>query len=237
MSRAVAVVVVGLTCVCASPIWAQAPMMGMPGPYGVGGYGGFSPYGGYGVGLNAGYGYGGYGGMPGYGGYGGFGGNGYGLGGYRYGPINYAQQLYQMQSLQTQQIFQAEQSALIAKLEAAQQQVARLDALKGQLFQDYLNMSETDRAAARLSLMNDYVRLDPHDREGWKRDTVVQMLIGNELPRLDVFAEYRTMSTENKARFRQQLVEKYRSLPENEQAAWRNDTIVESILGKEWWLR
>jgi len=235
MSRAVAVVAVLLSWTCASSIQAQMPFMGMPGPYGGGGgYGAYGPYyGGYGFGPSVGF---GYGGMPGYGGIG-FGGNGYGLGGYGYGAFNYAQQLYQMQSLQTQQVFQAEQTALIAKLDAAQQQVARLDAQKEQLFQQYLNMSDTDKEATRLSLMNDYVRLDPHDREGWKRDTVVQTLIGKELPRLDVFAAYRTMNANDKARFRQQLVEKYRSLPENEQAAWRSDTIVESILGKEWWLR
>ena len=42
--------------------------------------------------------------------------------------------------------------------------VARLGAMKEELFQKYLKMSDAEKADARLGLMNDYVLLDPRVR-------------------------------------------------------------------------
>jgi hypothetical protein len=230
MLRAVSVVAVLLSCTVASSVYAQVPVIGMSGPMVVGGYGAYGPYFGSGrYSISVGYGYGPYAAGYGYG-------DGFGYGAFDYRAFLYGQQLYQQQSLQTQQIFQAQQTALLARLEEAKERVDRLDALKEQLFVDYLKMNDAEKAKTRLDLMNTYVLLDPHDREGWKRDAVVQILIGDELPRLDAYAEYRTMDPADQARFRQQLVAKYRIMPDTEQAAWRNDPIVASILGKDWWL-
>ncbi len=189
---------------------AQLPYVGISGDYGYGGYG---SYGGYGYGPYAGYGW------------------------YGYGPFNYSQQLYQQQAFLTQQIFQQQQQAIIGQIREAQGRLKRLDGIKQQMFRQYLGMSDSDKAAVRAGLMNDYLNLGAHDREGWKRDAVVQIIVGKDLQRLDGLAQFRAMSESDKIRFRQAMLQKYRSLLPSEQQAWQNDQIVGSILGKDWWLK
>lgn len=236
---------------------AQGPNIQITGTYGFGGgfspYGGvgFSPYGGYGYGFGpySGFGYGGlgYGGL-GYGGLGygglGYGGFGYGpyagygglYGGFGYGPFNYSQQLFQQQASLTQQIFQQQQNAILGQIQAAQSRLESLDASKQQLFQQYLGKSETEKAAVRSRLIHDFLNLDPRGREGWKRDTVVQIIIGQDLQRLDGLAEFRDMSEPDRNQFRQAMLQKYQSLSADDQQVWQKDQIIGNILGREWWL-
>jgi hypothetical protein len=200
-------------------------------PYGYGGYGGYAPYGGYGYGPSAGFGpaYGGYGGYGPYAGYGGpFGG---------YGPFSYSQQLYQQQASQTQQIFQQQQRALLDQIQAAQGRLENLDGVKQQLFQQYLGMNESDKAAVRAELMNQYLRLDPYRRSAWTRDPVVQIIIGQDLQRMDGLAQFQGMSESDKVLFRQSMLQRYRSLSPSEQQAWQNDQIVGNIMGRDWWTK
>ena len=96
----------------------------------------------------------------------------WGFGGY--GPFNYSQQLFQQQASLTQQIFQQQQQAIIGQVQEAQSQIEKLDGSKQQLFKQYLDMSDSDKATVRAGLMNDYLNLDAHGKEGWKRDAVVQ---------------------------------------------------------------
>lgn len=211
---------------------AQMPNVQIGGTFGFGG--GFSPYGGFGFSPYGGYGYGGglgfspYGGT-GFGPYGGYG------GGFGYGPFNFGQQLYQQQASLTQQIFMQQQNMIINQLQQAQGRLASLDATKQQLFEQYLTKSDTEKAAVRTGLMRDYLNLDPRRREGWKRDAVVQILIGQDLQRLDGLAQYREMSEPDKSEFRAAMLEKYRSLAAADQQAWQNDQIVSGILGRDWW--
>jgi hypothetical protein len=210
-----------------STVEAQFPIPVGPG---FGGYGGFGPYGGgYG-------GYGGYGGFGNYGGlyngYGGYGGYG-GFGGY--GPFNYSQQLYQQQASLTQQVFQQQQQATIGQIQVAQGQLEKLDGSKQQLFKQYLDMSDPDKAAVRARLMTDYLNLDARSKEGWKRDAVVQNIIGQDLQRLDGVSQVRDMSESDRIQYRQAMLQKYRSLAPSEQKAWRDDQIVGMIMGKDWW--
>lgn len=201
-------------------------------PLGVGvGYGGFGGFGG---------GYGGYGGFGGFGSYGGLynGYGGYGLGGIGpYGPFNYSQQLFQQQSSLNQQIFQQQQQAILGQVRDAQGQLASLDNSKQQLFKQYLGMSDSDKATVRAKLMNDYLNLDAHGKEGWKRDAVIQSIIGQDLQRLDGVSQIRDMSESERLKYRQAMIQKYRLLPPAEQMAWQNDEIIGMVLGKEWWLR
>jgi hypothetical protein len=220
-----------------------SPYMGMPGSYGFGGLGGYGPYGGYGNGSYGGFGgngpYGGFGFGP-YGGYGGgLGGYGGGYGGYGggYGPLNYSQQLYQQQASLTQQIFQQQQQAILGQIRDAQNRLVELDAAKQRVFQQYLAMSDSDKATVRTGMMNEYLKLDAHGREGWKRDAVAQIIIGQDLQRLDGLAQFRDMSEPDKLQFRQTMLQKYRSLSPADQQIWRNDPIVSSIMGSEWWLK
>jgi hypothetical protein len=199
---------------------------------GFGGYGGFGPYGGgY-------YGYGGYGGFGNYGGlyngYGGYGGYG-GFGGY--GPFNYSQQLFQQQASLNQQIFQQQQQAIIGQVQGAQGQLQKLDSSKQQLFKQYLAMSDSDKATARVGLMNDYLKLDAHGKEGWKRDATIQAIIGQDLQRLDGVSQVRDMSESDRTQYRQAMLQKYRSLTPSEQKAWQNDQIIGMIMGNDWWLK
>jgi hypothetical protein len=204
---------------------AQGPYVQGPGMYAYGGYGGYSPYGGYG-----GYGpYGGYGGYGSYGGYGGF------YGGY--GAFRFSQGLYQQQAALTQQIFQQQQLATIGQIRERQATAERLDGVRQQLFEKYLSLSDTDKAAVRAGLMSDYLNLDPRGKAGWQRDAVVQVILGQDLPRLDALAQVRELSEPDKARFRQAMVEKFRSLSAADQQAWQKDQIVEGVLGKDWWLK
>ncbi len=206
--RAIAVVLAALS-LTASVTNAQSPYPGMYGGYGFGGYG-YSPYGRYG-------------------------GGGYGYGGF--GPFNYSQQLYQQQASLTQQIFQQQQQAIIDQIREAQGRLQSLDAIKQQMFQKYLGMSDSEKAAVRAGLINDYVNLDAHGREAWKRDAVVQLIIGQDLARLDGVANFRNMSVSDKIRFQQVMLQKYRSLSPSEQQAWQKDEIVGAIMGKDWWLQ
>ena len=208
------VVAIALTSSAAKAQW---PYVRISGAYGFGGYGGYGPYGGYAFGP-----YSGYGGL---------------YGGYGYGPLNYSQQLYQQQASLTQQIFQQQQQAIIGQIREAQGRLKRLDGIKQQMFQQYLGMSDSDKAAVRVGLMNDYLKLDAHGRDGWKRDAVVQIIIGKDLQRLDGLAQFRNMSEPDKIQFRQAMLQKYRSLSQSEQQAWQNDQIVGSIMGKDWWVK
>lgn len=240
MSRVLrAIVIATFSLVLTAPIAsAQWPNVQIAGTFGFGGgyspYGGygFSPYGGYGYGMGSynNFGYSGFGYSP-YAGYGGF------NGGFGYGPFNYSQQLFQQQASLTQQIFQQRQFAILGQIQAARGRLESLDAAKQQLFQQYLDKTETERAAVRAGLVRDFLRLDPAGREGWKRDTVVQIIIGQDLQRLDGLAEFRDMSEPDKDQFRQAMLEKYRSLSVADQQAWQKDQIIGNILGREWWLR
>jgi hypothetical protein len=247
--RMIAAVLVTLPCTLSVAEAQWLPNAGFPGANGFGVYGGgYGPYGGFGgYGPYAGIGGGpagglGYGPVGGFGGYGPYGGMGYGPyggygGGYGYGPFNYAQQLYQQQASLTQQIFQQQQQALLGQIRDAQGRLEVPDAKKQQMFQQYLGMSDSDKAAARNALMNDYLKLDAHGRETWKQDGVVQSIVGQDLQRLDGLSQFRDLSDADKVQFRQTMLQKYRSLSPSEQQTWRNDPIVGSILGTEWWQR
>jgi hypothetical protein len=198
---------------CTSTVLAQFPLPVGPG---FGGYGGFGPYGG------------GYYGYRGYAGFGGFGG---------YGPFNYSQQLFQQQASLTQQIFQQQQQAIIGQIREAQGRLESLDGIKQQLFKRYVDMSNSDQAAVRAGLIADYVKLDARGREGWKRDGAIQAIFGSDLQRLDAVAEVRDMNEPDRIRYRQAMLQKYRSLSPSDQQAWRDDQIVGVILGKDWWLK
>jgi hypothetical protein len=260
MPRAVRTIAVILAALVFTQSAAKAqwlPYAGVPGTYGIGGFGGYGPYGGYGNGSLGGFGgnapygsfgygpYGGYGGGyggygGGYGGYGGgYGGYGGGYGGYGggYGPLNYSQQLYQQQSSLTQQIFQQQQQAILSQIRDAQNRLVELDAAKQRVFQQYLAMSDSDKATVRTGMMNDYLKLDARGREGWKRDAVAQIVVGQDLQRLDGLAQFRDMSEPDKVQFRQTMLQKYRSLSPADQQTWRDDPIVNSIMGSEWWLK
>jgi hypothetical protein len=213
---------------------AQGPNVQIGGTFGFGG--GFSPYGGYGFSPYGGYGYGGGFGTP----YGGFGyspyaGYGGGYGGFGYGAFNYGQQLFQQQASLTQQIYMQQQHMILDQIQAAQSRLETLDAAKQQLFQQYLTKGDTEKAAVRAGLINNYLSLDPYGREGWKRDAVVQIILGPDLPRLDGLAQFREMSEPDKIQFRGAMLEKYRSLPRADQQAWQHDQIVGNILGRDWW--
>jgi hypothetical protein len=192
------------------------------------GYGGFAPYGGYGYYgpySRRYYGYGGYGPWGGYGGYGG------------YGPFNYSQQLFQQQAALNQQIYQQQQGAIIGQVREAQGRLADLDGIKQQLLQKYLGMSAEDQAAVRSGLMVDYLRLDAHGKESWKRDGAIQAILGSDLQRLDGVAQVQHMSESERTHYQQAMLEKYRSLPPAEQQAWRKDRIVGMVMGEDWWMK
>jgi hypothetical protein len=211
------------------------------GPYGGGyggGYWGYGPYGGignYGGFYNGFDGYGGfgsYGGLySGYGGYGGFG----GIGGVS--PFIYSQQLFQQQASLNQQIFQQQQQMMLGQIQEAQGRLEKLDAAKQQLFQQYQAMSDSDKAAVRAGLINDYLNLDAHAKEGWKRDGAIQAIIGPNLKRLDGVAQIRDMSEPERMKYRQGMLQKYRSLSPSEQKAWQSDEIIGMVMGKDWWLK
>lgn len=203
------------------------------GPYSFGGNGPYAGFGGYGP-------YGGYG--WGFGGYFPFGGYGFGpnasfgpWSGLGYGPFNYLQQSGQQQALLTQQVYQQQQQAIIGQIRDAQGRLARLDSLKEQTFQKYLGMSDSEKAAVRAGLMSDYLKLEAHEREGWKRDAVVRIIIGKDLPRLDGVAEFQELSESDKIEFRRAILQKYRLLPPTEQPAWQNDRVIGAIMGRDWW--
>jgi hypothetical protein len=224
---ACAVLILALTH---SPSDAQGQMVGISVGAGFGGYGGFG-------GIAPGFaGYGGFGGFgSGFGGFGpGFG--GYGLGSGGYGAFSYSQQSYQQQALLTRSIFLQQQQNLLDHIEQAQGQLESLDAIKQQRFKQYLDMSDSEKAAVRGGLIADYLQLDPRRREGWKRDAVVQIIIGQDVDRLDGVADYRAMSLADQASFRDAMLRKYRSLPVTEREVWQRDQIIALVMGKDWWL-
>jgi hypothetical protein len=230
-----------LLALTSSRVESQQPMVGIAVGTTIGGYGGFAPgyaaygpgFGGWGGGYSPAYGgYGGYG--LGYGGYGlGYGGYGLGYGGY--GAFSYAQQSFRQQALVTQQIFLQQQQALLGRIAEAQGRLEKLDEVKQRLFKRYLDMSEADKAAVRAGLMDDYLQLDDLGREGWKRDAVVQAIVGQDVFRLDGVAEYRAMSGAEQVSFRRAMLEKYQNLPPGEQRAWQGDQIVSLVMGSDWW--
>jgi hypothetical protein len=225
---------------------AQAPMIGLSIGAGFGGYGGgIGPYGagfgGYGPGAGVWPGYGGFG--PGYGSYGyglGFGGFGLGYGGYGpgfggYGAFAFSQQSFRLQALLTQGIFIQQQQALLGQIGDAEERLKSLDAVKQELFKKFLNFNESDKAALRDGLIADYLKLDPQARDGWKRDGVVQAILGADVYRLDGVAEFQAMHPDDQARFRQAMLERFQQLPANEKQNWQNDRIITLVMGKNWW--
>jgi hypothetical protein len=223
-SEFVAFVVVALLAAEVAQAQFGVPFAPVYGGYGgFGPYGGYGPYGYYGPYSRGYYGYRGYGPWGGYGGYGG------------YGPFNYAQQLFQQQAALNQQIYQQQQAAIIGQIRESQGRLATLDNIKQQLLQKYLGMSETDKVAVRAGLMADYLRLDAHGKEGWKRDGAIQAILGSDLERLDGVAQVQQMSEAERTRYQQAMLDKYRSLSPAEQQAWRNDRIVGMAMGKDWW--
>ena len=212
MLRVILFILVLASTNCASAQYRGGYRGGYGMPYRVG-QGGF---GGYGMGFGRGMNYGGYGGMGNY-------------------AFNYSNQLYQQQASLTQQIFQQQQQMLIDQIRDAQNRVARLDAIKQEMFQEYLNMSESDKATTRNGLMNDYINLDEHTREGWRRDEVVKIIIGNDIKRLEGVIQYRQMNSGDQLAFRQVLLQKYKNLSPSEKEAWQADAIMTGILGKDWW--
>jgi hypothetical protein len=212
---------------------AHGQLVGM----GVGGFGpGLGPYGPSGF---AGYGFPGYGGFgPAYGAYGyglGFGGYGLGYGGY--GPFAYTQQSFQQQALLTQSIYLQQQQALLGQIDQAQNRVDALNAVKYQQLKDYLSKNEADRAAFRAGLAQDFLKLTPRQREGWKRDAVAQAILGQDLYRLDVAAQYRELTPEEQTLFREQLRQKYETLSRQEQQQWQADRVIGLVMGKDWWIQ
>lgn len=203
------------------------------------GFGGWQPgYGAYGPGYGGWPGaFGGYGydaGYFGYGGYGAYSGYGVGYGG-AYGPFNYSQPLYQQQAALSQQIVEQQQQAIVDQVRQAQGRLEQADAARRQMFERYLDLDDVDQAAVRARLMNNYLNLDPLEREGWRRDAVVQIVIGRDLERLDAVAEFRDLSESDRIRFRQRMMQKYHSLTPERQQDWRSDPIVELLLGRNWW--
>jgi hypothetical protein len=221
-----AVVFVFAITILASAADAQFAGAGFPGgfpgpvPYAYGAPYGVAPYGLAG-------GFGPNGGLGGYGRY----------GGHNYGTFNFAQQLFQQQSSLTQQIFQQQQAALIGQVHEAEGRLARLDSMKQQMFTQYLNMSDSEKTQVRVGLMNDYLGLDERTRAAWKRDAVAQIVIGQDMPRLDGLAQYRSMSGDDRQRFRQAMIDKYHGLTPQEQQAWQSDPILSSVMGGNWWLK
>ena len=83
--------------------------------------------------------------------------------------------------------------------------------------------------------MVDYMNLNDHRKDGWKRDPLVQMIIGEDLSRLDSVAQFRDMSEPAKVRFRTTMLNEYRSLSSTQQQSWQKDQIVGMIMGEDWW--
>jgi len=109
--------------------------------------------------------------------------------------------------------------------------------IKQQLYQKYLTMGESDKSAVRAGLATDFLKLDARGREGWKRDGAIQAILGSDLQRLDVVALVREMNEPDRCRYREAMIQKYRSLPPSEQQGWRDDQIIGIIMGKDWWLK
>jgi hypothetical protein len=197
-------------------------------PYGgYGGYGGLGPYGGYS-------GYGAYSGLGAYSpyGYGRYGGYGYGS------PLAYAQQLFQMQGAQTQQIFQQQQQAIIAQLGQAQQRVAGLDQIKKQMFAEFLQKSESEQAKVRASLARDYVGMSDDRRSAWQRDPVVKLIMGSDnwWQRLEGVISFLHMDRPQQRQFQATLLSRYQALPADQQSAWQHDSAIQIVMGRDgWW--
>jgi hypothetical protein len=85
--------------------------------------------------------------------------------------------------------------------------------------------------------MTDYLDLDAHGKEDWKRDAVVQNILGQDLQRLDGVSQLRNRSESDRIQYRQAMLQKYRSLSPSEQQAWQNDEVVGLVMGKDWWLK
>ena len=98
-------------------------------------------------------------------------------------------------------------------------------------------MSDSDKASVRTRLITDFLKLDARGKEGWKRDAVVQNIIGQDLPRLDGVSQVLDMSETDRIQYRHAMLQKYRSLSPSEQKAWQNDEVVGLIMGKDWWLK
>jgi hypothetical protein len=201
---------------------AAKAQFGVPLGPGFGAYGGFGPYGGR---------------FWAYGGYGPYGPNAYygGLGGY--GPLVNSQQLFLQQAAFNQQIYQQEQQAMVGQVQLAQARLGQLDTAKQQLLNQYAAMSDSDKAAVRSGLIRDYLKLDANGREGWKRDSAVQTIVGADLKRLEAVAQVSEMNDADRARYKQAMLQKYRALPPADQLAWQKDEIIGMILGPQWWLK
>jgi len=176
---------------------------------------------------------------PGFGAYGGFAPYGFSpYGNYAgYGSFNYSQQLFQQQAALTQQIFQQRQQMILGQVQQAQSRLQTLDGIKQQMFTKYLELRDSDKAAVRSGLMSDYLSLDDRGRESWKRDGVLQQILGPDLPRLDSVSQIKNLTDLEKQQLRDDTIAKYRGLTPAEQKAWQADPILAIIMGPNWWLK
>jgi hypothetical protein len=228
MTRSASLVAAFALAIGSSAANAQFPVLPGPPIYaGFGPYAGYAPYASFGPYGGVAY---GYGGLAPYG----FGGAG-GLAGY--GPLLYSQQLFQQQALVNQQIFQQQQQAIVGQVQAAQGRLKVLDDKKHQLLQQYQAMSDSEKAAVRAGLLKEYLTLDPHRREGWKRDEAIRTILGSDLERLDSLAAIEGQSAAEKDEFVRSLLARYRSLSPAGQKAWQSDEVLRSLLGNDWWLK
>ena len=154
-----------------------------------------------------------------------------------YGGFQFSQGLYQQQAALTQQIYAQQQLALVGQIRERQATADGLDATRQQLFQQYLNLSDSDKAVVRAGLMSDYLSLDPRGRAAWQRDAVVEIILGKDLQRLEAAAQVPEMDPADQSRLRASLREKFRSLAAADQRAWQKDPVITRILGKDWWLK
>jgi hypothetical protein len=204
------------------PVAPGPPIYGGFGPYaGYAPYAAFGPYGGaaYGYGGLGPYGFGGVGGMAGY------------------GPLLYSQQLFQQQALASQQIFQQQQQAIVGQIQAAQGRLKVLDDKKQQLLKQYQAMSDSEKATVRAGLLKEYLTLNAHRQEGWKRDEAIRTILGSDLERLDSLAALEGLTEPERNEFLRSLRAQYRSLSPAEQTAWQKDEVLRSLLGNAWWLK
>jgi hypothetical protein len=182
---------------------------------------------------------------PGFGPYGGIGPYGafapYGAGPYgnfaTFGAVDYSQLLFQQQAALTQQVYLQRQQAIVGQVQQAQTQLQSLDATKQQMFTKYLGLNDSEKTAVRSRLMSDYLSLDDHGKEGWKRDGVMQQILGADLPRLDSVGQIKNLTEPQKAQLRDDTLNKYRALSPADQKTWQSDPLLAIIMGKDWWLK
>jgi hypothetical protein len=152
--------------------------------------------------------------------------------------IAYGQQLYQLQALQTQQIYQQQQQSLLYQLATAEQRLPQLEAAKADALAQFARSSEQERMRLRVTLAYDYLNLSPDRQAAWQRDPLVQTIMGNDhwWQQLEAARQYRELDQEQRSQFRKKLLDKYRTLDPDRQAGWQRDPAIEIVMGRErWW--